>query len=102
MKLNTLIKSRSLLFRTKDDADIPVGIQLRTTKLGTPTQTIVPLSEVYLDPANINVSSDGSVPTTFTFPAPVYLDGQTEYALVVRSDSAKYSVFISRVGERFD
>lgn len=88
-----------LYFRTKDDADIPVGVQIRTTKLGTPTQTVLPFSEVYLDPVNVNVSSDGSVPTTFTFPAPIYLDGQTEYAVVVRSNSAKYSVFISRVGE---
>ena len=58
-----------LYFRTKDDADIPVGIQLRTTKLGTPTQTIVPLSEVYLDPANINVSSDGSVSNNVYIPS---------------------------------
>ncbi|NBU48288.1 MAG: hypothetical protein EBS34_12800, partial [Flavobacteriales bacterium] len=56
-----------VFFRTKDDMDIPVSIQIRTTEMGTPTQKIIPFSEVTLDPNNINTSLDGSVATSFTF-----------------------------------
>ena len=66
---------------------------------GTPTEKIVPLSEVALDPSEVNLSADGSVATTFEFKAPIYLEGGIEYALVMLSNSAKYSVYISRVGE---
>ena len=66
---------------------------------GTPTQTIVPLSEVVLDPSEVAVSNDGAVATTFEFQSPVYLEGGMEYALVMLSNSAKYSVYISRVGD---
>jgi hypothetical protein len=37
--------------------------------------------------------------TTFTFSSPVYLEGSIEYCMVLLSDSAKYQVYISRVGE---
>ena len=66
---------------------------------GTPTETVVPLSEVVLDPEDITVSNDGSIASTLEFKAPVYLEGGMEYALVMLSNSAKYSVYISRVGD---
>jgi hypothetical protein len=88
-----------VFFRTKDDNDIPVSMQIRTTELGTPTQKILPFSEVALDPANVNISGDSSVATSFNFSAPVYLEGGKEYAIILRSNSSKYSVYISRVGE---
>ena len=86
-------------FATKDDADLPVLLSIRSMSNGTPTEKIVPLSEVALDPSEVNLSADGSVATTFEFKAPIYLEGGIEYALVMLSNSAKYSVYISRVGE---
>jgi hypothetical protein len=89
-----------IFFRSKDDADVPVTLQIRTMNNGLPTQKILPFSEVTLDPDQVNLSSDGSIPTTFEFKAPVYLEGRgTDYAICVASNSTKYSVYISRVGE---
>jgi len=89
-----------IFFRTKDDMDVPCVFQLRSMKDGLPTQHILPFSEIVLDPGDINTSGDGSVATTVEFKAPVYLEGgNTEYAIALASNSTKYSVYISRIGE---
>jgi len=86
-------------FRTIDDTDIPVTLQIRTVDLGVPTQRVLPFSEIVINPSEISVSGDGSVSTSFVFKAPVYLEGGKDYAIVLLSNSTKYSVYISRVGE---
>ena len=88
-----------VFFRTKDDDDTPVRFQIRTMNNGFPTAKYFDLSEVLVYPENVNTSTDGSVATTFEFAAPVYLEGGTEYAICLISNSTKYSVYISRVGE---
>ena len=88
-----------IFFEQVDNLGIPVIFELRTVINGTPTTKILPLSQSILYPDQVSVSSDGSVPTTFTLPAPVYLEPGLEYAMVLRSASARYRVFISRVGE---
>ena len=93
------LTSCDVFFQTKDDMDIPMTFQIRTMQGGVPTQKILPFSEVIVEPSQINVSQDGTVPTRFTFKAPVYLEGGTDYAICLASWSTKYRVFISRVGE---
>ena len=88
-----------IFFSSKSVENLPVVLSLRTMSNGVPTLNIIPLTEVTLDPAEINVSTDGSVATTFEFEAPVYLEGDQEYAIVMLSNSAQYACFISRVGE---
>jgi hypothetical protein len=88
-----------VFFRTKDDMDIPVTFQLRTMQNGFPTQYVIPFSEVVIDPTDVQTSSDGSVATPIAFNAPVYLEGGKEYCICLASNSTKYSVYISRVGE---
>ena len=88
-----------VFFRSKDDMDIPVTFQLRTMQNGFPTQRILPFSEITLDPGDIQTSADGSVATTFNFDAPVYLEGGKEYCICLASNSTKYSVYVSRIGE---
>jgi len=88
-----------LFFKSTDDAGIPVRFQIRTMQGGYPTQTVVPFSEVNLEPERVRTSEDGSVATVFTFKSPVYLEGGKEYAIIVGSNSNKYNVFISRSGE---
>ena len=88
-----------VFFKSKDDMDIPVTFQLRTMQNGFPTQKVLPLSEVILNPAQVNVSGDGSFATSFTFEAPVYLEGGKDYCVCLASLSTKYSVYISRIGE---
>ena len=80
--------------------DIPMTFQIRTMEGGTPTQKILPFSEIIKAPDQINVSTNGTVATRFTFESPVYLEGEnTEYAICLASWSTKYKVFISRIGE---
>jgi hypothetical protein len=107
------VTSVDIFFETKDDA-IPVTLQLRPMIAGVPSNVIIPFSEVTLDPSSVNISVDGSVPTRFTFPSPVYLSGpqkdvvrigdsekdqSSEYAIVLLSYSTNYKAFISRLGD---
>ena len=93
------LTSCEVFFATVDENDLPVTFQLRTMQNGLPTTKVIPFSEVNLSPSDITISNDGSIGTTFTFKSPVYLEGGIEYCMVLLSDSAQYSVFISRVGE---
>jgi len=88
-----------VFFRSKDTKSLPITLQVRTLQTGLPTQTILPFGEVVLDPDQVSTSTDGTVPTTFTFPSPVYCEGGGEYSIVLLSASNEYTVFISRMGE---
>ena len=88
------------LFFFSKDTEAPVTVQLRSMKLGVPSEVIYPYSEVTLDSFQVNVSSDASIPTRFTFNSPVYLSGEQFHAIVVTSVSDAYSVYISRLGEQ--
>ena len=88
-----------VFFRSKDDMDIPVTFQLRTMQNGSPTQHVIPFSEIIIDPAEVQISGDGSIATPIRFKAPVYLEGGKEYCICIASNSTKYSVYISRIGE---
>ena len=88
-----------IFFRSKDDMDVPMVFQLRTMKGGFPTQHVIPFSEIVLDPGDITTSGDGSIATTIQMKAPVYLEGGQEYAICLASNSTKYSVYVSRIGE---
>ena len=93
------VTSCEVYFETVDDSNVPVQLDIRTVKLGTPTQEVLPFSQINLNPDQITTSTNGSVSTKFTFKAPVYLSPATEYAICMLSSSAKYRVFISRIGE---
>lgn len=87
-----------LFFSSKDES-VPVKLQIRNTDNGYPGSTILPYSEVLLQPSSVNIDPTGQTPTKFTFKAPVYLQSGVEYAVVVLSDSAKYRVWIAQAGE---
>jgi len=92
------ITSVDCFFQTKDE-ELPVTLQIRTVETGLPTSVILPFSIVVRDPSQVNVSEDASTPTRFTFDSPIYLEGQTRYALVLISASENYNAWISRMGE---
>ena len=92
------ITSVDCFFRGKDE-ELPVTLQIRTVETGLPTSKILPFSVVTLDPSQVDLSDDASTPTTFTFDSPVYLQGESRYALVLLSASENYTVWISRMGE---
>jgi hypothetical protein len=88
-------------FAAKDENE-KISCELRTVELGTPTnQLVTEYSEVTLEPKDINVSSDASVPTTITFPSPVYLEPNREYCFVLLAPSSdEYEVWVARMGEK--
>jgi hypothetical protein len=90
--------SVDLYFYSKDPTE-SVTVQLRPMKLGIPDTTVYPYSEVTLYSNDVNISSDSTVATTFTFPSPVYLSGDTYHAIVVISNSSEYKIWVSRLGE---
>ena len=93
------VTSVDIFFATKSST-IPVKCEIRNMVNGYPGQKIVPFSVKYLNPSDVNTSTDGNTATTFTFPSPVYLKEEVEYCLVLYSDSTDYTVYISRLGDR--
>ncbi|WJZ47965.1 hypothetical protein [Synechococcus phage DSL-LC03] len=83
----------------KKDATLPISCQIRSVVAGSPTSVILPLAEVTLEPSQVSISEDASVATKFTFESPIYLKDQTEYAIVLQTDSSDYFAWISRMGE---
>ena len=92
------LTSVDVYFRNKDD-QLPVTMQVRTVQTGFPTSEILPYSVVSKEPDEVNISEDGTVPTTFTFDSPVYVQGEQEYAFVLVTPSENYFAWISRMGE---
>ena len=92
------LTSVDICFSTKD-ANIPVTLQVRNTVNGYPGQSILPFSEKSLNPVSVTTSTDGSSATTFTFDSPVYVQENTEYALVLMANTTEYNVFVARLGQ---
>ena len=88
-------------FAAKDENE-KLRCELRTMELGTPTnQLVTEYSQVTLEPRQIRTSTDASVPTTITFPSPVYLEPDREYCFVLLAPTTnEYEVWIARMGEK--
>lgn len=91
-----------LFFGTKDE-DRPVFIEIREVDPSGSfiTNKIVPFSKVILEAADINTSTDGSLPTPVYFNTPIHLQSSTQYAVVIKpaADNPNTSLFVSRLGE---
>lgn len=95
------LTSLDVFFANKDENE-KIRCEIRTMELGTPTDILVAdYAQVTLEPSQINVSSDGTVPTKVTFPSPVYLEPDTEYCFVLLAPTTnEYEVWVARMGER--
>jgi hypothetical protein len=95
------LSSVDLFFATKDETQ-RMFVDVREVELGTPTTRIIQdYARVALLPQDIETSNDASVPTRVTFPSPVYLEANKEYALVLTAPSSdKFTVWIGRMGEK--
>jgi hypothetical protein len=92
------IKKIDLFFKQKA-AFIPVQVQLRPTVNGYPSATdIIPFGVASLNPEDINVSQNGTVPTTFEFSNIIHL-APGEYSFVALADTDEYEIFTSKLGE---
>lgn len=108
-KGGAFITKIDIFFATKDDR-IPVSLEMREMVNGSPGKVVLPFSRITLKPEQVNLSTnnvslDGTnyptfdTPTTFVFPTPVYVQDQGEYCFVLLSDSNKYKIWISNVGD---
>jgi len=96
------LTSLDIFFQSKPeagDSQVPVTLQIREVKNGYPATTILPFSEVSLNPSAVSTSTEATVATTFTFSSPVYIQENTEYAFVLLANSQEYNVYVSRVGQ---
>lgn len=85
-------------FTPTANLQLPVSMHLRPMRNGVPSDTeIVPGSVVYVPYSDVNVSSDANTATTFKFDEPIYLSGNTDFAIVVYAESPEYEIYISEI-----
>ncbi|HIJ11974.1 TPA: DUF4815 domain-containing protein, partial [Candidatus Woesearchaeota archaeon] len=89
-----------LFFQSKDDQELPFAIEIRPVENNTPhPTTVIPLSEVILEPNYITVSEIGpntDINTRFEFSSPIFLE-PGEYAVVCKTNSSKYKLWASEL-----
>ena len=91
-----------LYFATKDPVQsVIVNICEIDPLTGAFTGRVLPFATKRRQPADINTSSDGSIPTPFVFPSPVYLLDGKEYGfqIIPGGGSPNFTIFTSRLGE---
>lgn len=87
-----------IFFSTKD-SNLPVTLEIRNTVNGYPGRKLLPFARVTKRAEDVVTSNNASVATTFTFESPVYVEENSEYCIVLLSDSVNYNVWISQLGE---
>ena len=92
------ITSVDIYFSNKDDT-LPVTLEIRNTVNGYPGHKILPFGRTTVNSADVNISTDATTATTFTFSSPVYVKSGIEYAVALQCHSQDYKVWISRMGE---
>lgn len=95
------ITSIDIPFKSKS-SDVPIRVQIRTMQLGLPTSQV--LGEKWVAAASVNTSNDptfstSNTYTTFTFKEPIYVEGNTEYAIVLITSSNDYEVWTAIAGD---
>ena len=89
------------IFMKKKDVKENLIVQIRTMELGTPTLLQVQnFASVTLDPSQINISDDASAATNVKFPSPLFLEGGTQYCVVLLAPTTNnYEAWIARMGD---
>ena len=87
-----------LYFQEKDER-VPVTVQIREMRDGYPTEKLLPLASKTLESSEILLSDNATTATTFEFESPIYVADHSEYALVVKTDSRDYKLWISKLGD---
>jgi hypothetical protein len=95
-----IFASRVDLFFKRKSATNGVTVMLREVINGYPAAEIIPFSKVHLNASDVEISDDGSSATSIFFKAPIRLDVEKEYAIVIMPDAGDpdYLVYTSKVG----
>ena len=90
-----------IFFSSKDPGSLPITLEIRKLVNGTPTLELAdPAARVTVNPADVTVSSTASSPTSFVFGTPIYLQENEDWCFVLLSNSNKYNVWTSKIGEK--
>ena len=98
------IDNIDLFFKSKDNENLPVRIEIRPTVNATPhSDYFYPESVVVKYPSQVNVSdtpnvTDTNTSTNFKFSSPVFLRPGM-YAFVVKTDSPDYQLWVAEKGQ---
>ena len=99
------VDSIKLFFRTKASQFAPVTVSIVGTLNGYPNGETLDNSQVTLTAENINVSEnphylDPATYTVFKFPAPVYLEANKLYSLIVKCPTSNdYTIYTAQNGD---
>jgi hypothetical protein len=93
------ITSIDLFFRTKDTS-LPVWLEIREMVNGMPSgKLLTNYSMSTVSASSVLVSADASVPTNFKLDKMTYLSPEKDYCFVVLSNSDKFNIWTSKLGE---
>lgn len=97
---NSVFISKIDLYFKRKSTNNGVTITLREVVNGYPSAIILPFSKLHIAATDINVSDDATAITEVNFDAPVRMDVEKEYAVVIQPDAndPNYLHFTSKVG----
>lgn len=88
-------------FKSKDSS-VPVELQIRPMVNGVPSATdIIGNAIKFLSPSQVNLPASQTqaavlaAPTTFEFDEPIYLNPETDYAIVLLAESVEYEAYVA-------
>ena len=87
------------IFFANKHATLPVIVEIRNTINGIPGTKVLPYSRQKRLPASINTDLTAATATTFTFDSPVYVMEGVEYALVVKTNTPDYKIWLTVLGD---
>ena len=90
------------LFVKSKDLAIPIEVQIRPVVNGVPSSSSIIANAVkFVTPSGVNLPTAQTTtaviaaPTTFEFEEPIFLQPNTEYAIVVLAESKDYEVYVA-------
>lgn len=93
---NRQIAAIDIKFTAKGANSNKVFVQIRETEVGFPNQEV--LAEAIIDPAGVTTGQF----TTATFPIPVSLVADREYAIVILTDDALHALAVAKLGDQWN
>lgn len=98
------LNSIKVFFQSKPATNASVTVSIIPTINGYPGGTALDYSTVTLLPSQVNVSStphylDSTAYTEFKFSAPVYVQSGVLYAVVIKSSSPDYNLYLAQQGQ---
>ena len=97
------ITAIDLYFRTKSsDNNRKVNVEIREMNNGFPSPNVIGLGDkAVLTNSQINVSSDATVATKFTFKNPIFLISGNEYCFTIKPDAndPDYAIWVAELGQ---